>query len=454
MPFYRTEEIKLAGLDQPKVKAKGYSMKKLEVPRGFRDFPPEIMRVRLEVIDKVRKIFERAGFPPMDTPSLEYWETLAGKYGEEAEEKLIWRFKDPFSEKEYALRYDLTVPLARYISQHPEIQLPFKRHQISLVWRHEEPQRGRYREFLQADIDTVGSPYIEADAEIINTISMCLEELDLNDFIVRINHRGVLGDFIERMYGEKAPYILRTIDKLDKIGEDGVKRELRNLGLTEEQIEKISSMFVKSKLKDVGNLLATFGNESADKYGAIFEELEKLLYYKDKAIFDFSLVRGLDYYTGIIFEIVLKEGSPGSVAGGGRYDNLIEKFRGETLPSTGGSLGIERVIDVMVERGLVKLESFIPGVYVIVLEEEAFSKGWQFLMELRKRGVTAEIDLMRRSPSKQKKRLNFLNYMYVVYIGKKELETNKITIFDRAEGIRTEMDIESSIEFIKEGLRK
>jgi len=429
-------------------------MKKLEVPRGFRDFPPEVMRVRLEVIDKVRKVFERAGFPPMDTPSLEYWETLAGKYGEEAEEKLIWRFKDPFSEKEYALRYDLTVPLARYISQHPEIQLPFKRHQISLVWRHEEPQRGRYREFLQADIDTVGSPYIEADAEIINTISMCLEELGLNDFIVRINHRGILGDFIERMYGEKAPYILRAIDKLDKIGEDGVKRELRNLGLTEEQTEKISSMFVKSKLEDVGSLLAAFGNESADKYGAIFEELEKLLYYKDKAIFDFSLVRGLDYYTGIIFEIVLKEGSPGSVAGGGRYDNLIGKFRGETIPSTGGSLGIERVIDVMVERGLVKLESFIPGVYMIVLEEEAFSKGWQFLMELRKKGVAAEIDLMRRSPSKQKKRLNLLNYMYVVYIGKKELQTNKITIFDRAKGIRTEMDIESSIEFIKEGLRK
>ncbi|MGB9785043.1 MAG: ATP phosphoribosyltransferase regulatory subunit, partial [Fervidicoccaceae archaeon] len=132
-------------------------MRRIEIPRGFRDFPPETMKARLNVIEKVRKVFERSGFPPMDTPSLEYWETLAGKYGEEAETKLIWRFKDPLSNRDFALRYDLTVPLARYIALHPEIHLPFKRHQISLVWRHEEPQRGRYREFIQADIDTVGS---------------------------------------------------------------------------------------------------------------------------------------------------------------------------------------------------------------------------------------------------------------------------------------------------------
>ncbi|MGB9830904.1 MAG: ATP phosphoribosyltransferase regulatory subunit, partial [Fervidicoccus fontis] len=158
---------------------------KPEVPRGFRDFPPEVMELRLKVINTVRNIFEINDFPPMDTPSIEYWETLAGKYGPEAENKLIWRFKDPFSEKEYALRYDLTVPLARYVASHPELQLPFKRHQISYVWRHEEPQRGRYREFLQADIDTVGSKFVESDAEIINTMSLVLEELGLDDFIVK-----------------------------------------------------------------------------------------------------------------------------------------------------------------------------------------------------------------------------------------------------------------------------
>lgn len=428
-------------------------MRKIEIPRGFRDFPPEIMKARLAVIEKVRKVFERSGFPPMDTPSLEYWETLAGKYGEEAEERLVWRFKDPFSEREYALRYDLTVPLARYVAQHPEIQLPFKRHQISLVWRHEEPQRGRYREFLQADIDTVGSPYIEADAEIINTISMCLEELGLEDYIVRINHRELLRDLIERRFGGISLSILRAIDKLDKIGENGVKQELSKLGLNEDQIKTIFSMLVKSRLEDVPEILTKIEKEYSEKYAPIFEELANLLYYKDKAIFDFSLVRGLDYYTGIIFEIVLTGGSPGSIAGGGRYDNLVGMLKGDALPATGGSLGIERVIDVMIERGLLRVNQFTPGVFVIVLDDGAFRWAWEYTMMLRKRGITAEIDLMRRSAEKQKKRMFSLNYTYAVYIGAKEIESKKVTIYDRLKGSRIELDYSDSLRFLEEVLK-
>ncbi|MGC9090330.1 MAG: histidine--tRNA ligase [Fervidicoccaceae archaeon] len=429
-------------------------MRRIEIPRGFRDFPPETMKARLNVIEKVRKVFERSGFPPMDTPSLEYWETLAGKYGEEAETKLIWRFKDPLSNRDFALRYDLTVPLARYIALHPEIYLPFKRHQISLVWRHEEPQRGRYREFIQADIDTVGSTYIEADAEIINTISMALEELGLKDYIVKINHRGLLRDVIEKRFGILSNNILRTIDKLDKIGEDGVKQELKKLGLNEEQIQTISSLFIRVKLDDTASLFDIIGREYREKYVSIFNELFSLLYYKNKAVFDFSLVRGLDYYTGIIFEIVLTEGSPGSVAGGGRYDNLIGMLKGEPLPATGGSLGIERVIDVMVERGLIKLEPITFGAFVVVLDNEAFPLAWEYVMKLRERGITAEIDLMRRSPEKQRKRLNTLNYTYAIYIGKKELETKKVTLYNRLKGMRLEIELNESLKYLEEELRR
>jgi histidyl-tRNA synthetase len=424
-------------------------MRKAEIPRGFRDFPPEVMRARIEVINKVRKVFERAGFPPMDTPSLEYWETLAGKYGPEAEERLIWRFKDPFSEKDYALRYDLTVPLARYIAQHPEIQLPFKRHQISLVWRHEEPQKGRYREFLQADIDTVGSPHIEADAEIINTIAMALEELGLDDYIIKVNHRGLLRDFIEKRFGRISLSILRTIDKLDKIGEEGVKKELLRIGISEAQIDELMVKFERLKLEEVGETLIRLYGSEANQYKPIFETLSSLAYRKDKILFDFSLVRGLDYYTGIIFEAILTKGSPGSVSGGGRYDNLISLFKGEPVPATGGSLGIERIIDVMIERGILNLRKSIPGAFIIVLDEEAFMFGWRYLLELRKRGVIAEIDIMRRSLEKQKKRMNALNYKYAIYVGKKEMSSGSVTLVDRETGSRTEISVEDSFKLLE-----
>ncbi|MEM4556214.1 MAG: ATP phosphoribosyltransferase regulatory subunit, partial [Acidilobaceae archaeon] len=201
--------------------------REVRLPRGFRDFPPEVMIVRKKVIEKIASVFERYGFDPIDTSIIEYWETLAGKYGEEAESKLIWRFKDPWSEREYALRYDLTVPLARFIAMRPDISLPFKRYHIAPVWRHEEPQKGRYREFYQCDADIVGSPYPEADAEILDLVVDVLKEIGFRDFKVLINDRRILSGVFENELRLSDPIpVYRIIDKLDKIGAEGVRKEL------------------------------------------------------------------------------------------------------------------------------------------------------------------------------------------------------------------------------------
>ncbi|HEW64494.1 histidine--tRNA ligase [Fervidicoccus fontis] len=424
---------------------------KPEVPRGFRDFPPEVMELRLKVINTVRNIFEINDFPPMDTPSIEYWETLAGKYGPEAENKLIWRFKDPFSEKEYALRYDLTVPLARYVASHPELQLPFKRHQISYVWRHEEPQRGRYREFLQADIDTVGSKFVESDAEIINTMNLVLEELGLDDFIVKINHRKILYIIFEKRLGSNVTSVLRAIDKLDKIGIDGVILELQKIGLDESSINWIINLISNrdsiDNLENIKKNLVEFDFSLEDPLNELIE-FREFLAHRKHIVFDLSLVRGLDYYTGIIFEISLEKGSPGSIAGGGRYDNLIKMFKGSDLPATGGSLGIERIFDVLEERNITSKFKKKNKVFIITLNEDSYKYAWNFSYELRTRGIKTEIDLMRRNVDKQKKKGASENILFHVYIGKKEKEGRYITIVERDTGKRLELPYDKAIDYI------
>lgn len=430
------------------------------LPRGFRDFEPDEMILRKAVIEKIEGVFRRYGFDPIDTPSIELFEVLAGKYGEEAENKLMWRFRDPWGDREYALRYDLTVPLARYIAMHRDTPMPFKRYHIAPVWRHEEPQRGRYREFYQCDVDIVGSPYPEADAEIIMVVDTVYRELGIRGVKILVNDRRILrGVFEEELRIEEPLRVYRAIDKLDKIGVDGVRRELRSLGMGEEAINKIIDIISLKAPVDqaVRELTARYGSNMHVVEGARhLEEIHSIVGSKD-LIFDMSLVRGLDYYTGPIFEAVVEGIRIGSIGGGGRYDSLIELFTGVKIPATGFSIGLDRVIEVGLELGVLRRErKTYTEVYVVMLDRsnEVLSYSLEIIRALRGAGISASWDLLRRSPQKQREHARKLSIPLILYIGKQEVERKTVTIYHVESGGRTEAGGENVVDHVKRLLKR
>ncbi len=432
---------------------------KLKPPRGFRDFPPEVAILRREVISRVVRVIEKYGFDPLDTPSIEHWETLAGKYGEEAESRLIWRFTDPWSGREYALRYDLTVPLARFIAGRPDIGLPFKRYHIGPVWRHEEPQKGRYREFYQCDADIVGSPYPEADAEIINLTVDAIRELGFTEFKVKLNDRRLLAGIFEEELGLDNPlHVYRIIDKLDKIGFEGVIGELSKAGLSKSLVERITEIISHrgEPLEELSPLCLKYGgNSRVSEACKHLEEAVELLNDVTMVELDMSLVRGLDYYTGPIVEVVLKKPSIGSVAGGGRYDNLIGLFTGKHIPATGVSLGIERLIDAGIELGIYKASrKTVTQVQVIVLDWSLLKHAWTTVKTLRDAGVNTRIDLVRANEDSQRRKARRLEIPLLVYIGVEEVKNNTVTIYDTRTGERKVVPREGLVKIVEETLAK
>ncbi len=286
--------------------------------KGFRDFLPDEARKRQYVIDTLKRVFESYGFEPLETPALEYAQVLTGKYGDEGD-KLMYRFKDN-GDRDVALRYDQTVPLARVVAQYKDkLPMPFKRYQIQNVWRAENTQRGRYREFLQCDIDTVGSKSINADVEIINCISDCLTELKFENFKILINDRAVFQNLPKEA--------VITIDKLKKLGEEAVIKELTDKGVD----EKV--------LSDIKNAKPT-------------PTVNSILEKNDKVIFEPTLARGLEYYTGLIIEVEVEGYLAGSVVGGGRFDELVGIFADQAIPAVGAAFGFDRIIEALNELGL------------------------------------------------------------------------------------------------------
>ncbi|MCE4602384.1 MAG: histidine--tRNA ligase [Desulfurococcales archaeon] len=416
-------------------------------PRGFRDFPPDLMILRKRLLSRVESVFQRYGFDPIDTPAVEYWETLAGKYGEEAENRLIWRFTDKWSGREYALRYDLTVPMARFVATHRDIPMPFKRYHIGPVWRHEEPQKGRYREFYQCDADIVGSPHPEADAEIVELVIDVIRELGFTSgFKVRLNDRRLLRGIFEDELGLSNAIlpVYRAIDKLDKIGIDGVRSELQKIGLQESTVDKIVEII--SIQGDPGKLLGEVSKRYGDNHLVrdAIKYLERIIGLVDSSsvVVDLSLVRGLDYYTGPILEVVLDKPRIGSVAGGGRYDGLIGIFAGTQIPATGASIGIERIIDAGLELGLYTLkQKTVTEAIVIVLDKEVYNYAWKVAKVLRKGGVKTRIDLSMSSPGVQRRKAQKLGIRLLVYVGAKEAEMGTVTIYDSISRERREVKL-------------
>lgn len=418
-------------------------------PRGTRDFFPEEMIKREYIFNTVKAVFERFGFLPIETPAFESWELLAKKGGGGIKEE-IYYFKDK-SERELGLRFDLTVPLARIIASNPQIPKPFKRYQIGRVWRYDRPQAGRFREFWQADIDIIGSERVDADAECVAVGYESLKALGLREFVIKINNRKVLNGIMDVLGIENQTEVFRLLDKIEKIGERGVEKGLKELigTKTKNLLELIK---IKGKPESViKNAKNRLKNSSLAVSG--LEELEELVslarFYgvKDLEI-DFSLVRGLDYYTGPIFEVVLKN-RKGSIAGGGRYDGLIESCGGRPTPAVGFSLGIERIYEAMESKNLFRTPKTKTKVFVACVDDSVKKNVIEVSQKLRKEGVCVQIDVMGRDLKKQLEFADKNGISFVVLIGEEEVKQQRFTLKDMSKRTQTKTSIEKVIEIVK-----
>jgi histidyl-tRNA synthetase len=408
----------------------------LKAPKGTRDFLPQDMVKRQFVIDVARKIFERYGFEPMETPAFEDWGVLKAKGGEEVKNQ-IYYFKDK-SERELGLRFDLTVGTARVAAENSDIPKPIKRYSIGKAWRYEEISKGRYREFMQADIDIIGIKEMTADAECIACIVDVLKELGLKDIKVRLNNRKTLSNFLKSIKLEsKSEAILRALDKFDKIGEIGVEAELLKT-IDMKTSEKIID-FTKGKV-----------NLSDDEGMNELKELQKLLKMLNvdaKIDIDYSLARGLGYYTGPVVEFMAGNYKK-SVAGGGRYDNLIGVY-GADLPATGLSIGIDRIVDVLDELRLFKVGKTNVQCFVAAVNKDVFEKAIEISQNIRKAGINCAIDLQLKSLSKNLEYCNSKGVPKMIIVGPKDLENNKVTIRNMLTGKEDKIDIKKIVDVLK-----
>ena len=378
-------------------------MKTIEpkILKGFRDFLPTEARKRQYVINTLKQVFESYGFEPLETPALEYKEILLGKYGDEGD-KLMYRFVDN-GKRKVALRYDQTVPLARVVAQYQnEIPMPFKRYQIQPVWRAENTQKGRFREFLQCDIDTVGQNSGASDAEIIVIVAKSLEKLGFKDFKIRVGDR--------KLFEGIPPTAITIIDKLNKIGEEKVKIELKEKGFDENILNKLKN---------------TKPSEDIELILGIAQEMG----VADQVYFDPTLARGLDYYTGMILEVEIDGYSAGSVCGGGRYDDLIGLFSNKQIPAVGVAFGFDRLMEAMDELNLFPKDLQTTKVLVTVMSMELGKNSIEVADELRKNGINTELYLdANEKMEKQLKYADKKQIPYVVIIGPDEASKNQVTL--------------------------
>jgi histidyl-tRNA synthetase len=367
--------------------------------KGMRDHLPEAMILRQYIMRTLTTVFERHGFEPLQTPILEYAETLEGKIGDE--ERLIYRFEDQGGRR-LALRYDQTVPLARVVAQYQgQLTFPWRRYAIGQSYRGERPARGRYREFWQADVDIVGSASPLADAEIITVLTEALQALGFNSFTTLLNHRQVLGG-IARVSGldeEAAGGVYRAIDKLDKIGPEGVREELIKSGVHAEAAQRILDLVLIEGATD--DVLESLSERLSGDERAIrgLENLRDITRYlgeiglpPERYAVAPRLARGLSYYTGVVFETVVDNPPMGSLLGGGRYDELVGMFAGQPVPTVGLAFGIERLHDVMAELGMGPQSATLAEVFVTLFPETA-GAALHLATELRAAGINVETAL-------------------------------------------------------------
>ena len=408
----------------------------LQILKGTRDFLPAQFILRKKVIEIIARTFESFGFEPMETPAMEYAETLEGKYGEEGD-RLIYKFEDRGGRK-VALRYDLTVPLARTMAMY-QVEKPFRRYQIAPVWRADKPQKGRFREFWQCDADIVGSREVWADAEVLAVTYCALKNLGFNEFTIRVNNRKLLNGMA--LYGgvtdKEMAGFFRIIDKAEKVGWDEAKKELASKNFSEKAIDKTIALMSEDNQGNtaLSRLKTTLaGIPSAQEGIAELEEIQRCLanlgVEQRNVLFDGSLARGLDYYTGPIFETIIEKPRIGSISGGGRFDSLIGMFSGRDVPATGTSLGLERIITVMEELAMLPTTPTVSQVLVTMFDRGLFGESLKAASELRSAGICAEVYV---NDDKLKKQLDYANKKgipLVLIIGPDEKERGEVVVKD------------------------
>jgi histidyl-tRNA synthetase len=427
----------------------------LSIPKGTRDFLPEEMIMRQEVLDRIRSVFELFGFAPLETPAIENFEILSAKDagGDEILNE-TYNFKDK-ADRMIGLRYDLTVPLARVVAMNPGLTIPFKRYQIQNVWRYGDVAKARLREFLQADVDIVGSDSMLADAEIITCACYALESIGLEKFTVRINNRKILSGVVKYcgIDENQITDVLRSIDKLDKIGTDGVEKELVEKGFSEKTVEKLLGFVkIQGDPEKVLQNIEVFVKSSEELRKGIEETKILVDYLKKMGVkkfkIDLSLARGLDYYTGPIFEIFAEEGI-GSISAGGRYDKLVGLFSGKETPATGISLGIERVIEVMKVKKIFENKKSRTKVFVVCVKDEVQEEVLKIVRNLRKSGIPSGFDLRGRNLTRQLEYADSIGIPYAMIVGPNEIKENKVKIRDMKKREETEVELKDLASFFK-----
>ncbi|HEX9940937.1 MAG TPA: histidine--tRNA ligase [Thermoanaerobaculia bacterium] len=443
------------------------------VSRGLRDLLPEQMLARQWMIDTIRGVYELYGFVPLDTPAIEYLDVLRGSAAGQETAQSIFTVSNP-EEEELGLRFDLTVPLARVVAQYRDLPRPFRRYQVSPVWRADKPDKGRFREFTQFDLDSVGTESEVADTEIMAGMCDTLNALNVGPFRVRFSSRGILNTLLA--YGgipaEQAADVFRVLDKLDKMGPQKVRLELTTgyvdssgdpipgVGLSPEQVDKIERFLqIRSddRLEVVAQLRDLFaGVESADREIGLVERISSHLYAlgygDDQVSLDLSIARGLAYYTGPVFEAVLLDAPQfGSVFGGGRYDGLVMRFLGERVPAVGASMGVDRLLAALIHLGRAGRQKATAKVLITNMDPGLQDDYVAMTWELRRAGIPAELYLgTAKGPGKQLKYADHWGVPVAVLYGSNEKERGVVTLKDMEVGRRRAEALANRQEWLEE----
>lgn len=431
------------------------------IPRtlpGFMELKPNEQILFNQIKEKIEESYKRFGFLPLDTPILELSEVLLAKAGGETE-KQIYRFTRG---DDLAMRFDLTVPLAKYVSKnYGELQFPFRRYQIGKVYRGERPQKGRFREFYQADIDIIGDGELSImnDAEIPSIIYTTFKNLGFDDFTIRINNRKILNGLFEYLnIVELSTEIMRIIDKLEKIGKENVKLELLKLNIEEEIVDKILEFISISgnneeKIEALEKL--NIKNEVFEK--GLFELKEVVKYIRlfgvpeENFSIDLTIARGLDYYTGTVYETFLDNYREiGSVCSGGRYDNLAENYTDKSLPGVGIAIGVTRLFDQLDDLKLIKTEKESISDVLVISTSDDVSECLPIANTFRKEGINTEVYMNDKKMKAKFKYADKLKIPYVAIIGEDELKENKVSLKNLVTGKQDTINIQEAVEILKE----
>ena len=456
-------------------------MQKPSNPQGTRDFGPEVMRKRNIILDTIQGVFKKYAFEPLETPAIENLSMLTGKYGDEGDKllykirsnrEIVHEFDDEKAQKitelfpdrwipgksKLGLRYDLTVPFARFVVQHRnEISFPFRRYQIQPVWRADRPQKGRFREFTQCDADCIGSSSLIHEADLIHIYDEVFNKLGLSKAVVKLNHRKFLEAMVDELSLDfPVSRFTSTLDKLDKIGKDGVINELINAGVSEIKCKQLFELITISDLNEtiLDKLTSSF-NQNALAMAAIgdLRELVRFLGNSPRSIkleLDLSLARGLDYYTGCIFEAVIPDSGIGSVSGGGRYDNLTDIFGLKDVSGVGISFGVDRIYEILDSQNLwPNANSNNQSVLICHFDQETQEFGVRVAQKLRQSEISVLVYPDKKRINKQLDFANNKSFSHAIVIGQDEMESGILTLKDLFSGDQMKLSIEDCISQLK-----